>query len=307
MPRRRRIRPSRPCTPVRGAGRTCAGRVAARFEGAQLSYRELNARANQLAHHLRALGVGRDSLVGVWMERSVEMIVALLGVLKAGGAYVPLDPAFPKDRIDFMMDDAALGVVVTQTRLAETLGAGGPHPVRIDGDSAALANCRRQPGAVGRCAGSGLRHLHVGLDRPAQGRADRAPLGGELPAVDAARAGHRRARPLRRGDDAVVRHRGSRDSRPAHGGRHRRVGVARDGAGRRAPGGAARAQRCHDPAGHAGHVAPAARNRLARTAEAQDAVRRRSACHATWRRNCWHWGASCGTCTARPRPRSGRR
>jgi NAD(P)-dependent dehydrogenase (short-subunit alcohol dehydrogenase family)/acyl carrier protein len=92
------------------------GATAVVFNGHEISYLELNARANQLAHHLRGLGVGRESLVGVWMDRSTEMIVALLGVLKAGGAYVPLDPAFPQDRIKFMMADADLGVIVTESR-----------------------------------------------------------------------------------------------------------------------------------------------------------------------------------------------
>src|SRR5262249_7982371 len=76
------------------------------FEEEQLTYRELNRRANQLAHHLRALGVGPEVLVGICMERSVEMVVGLLGILKAGGAYVPLDPAYPKERLAFILKDA---------------------------------------------------------------------------------------------------------------------------------------------------------------------------------------------------------
>jgi amino acid adenylation domain-containing protein len=109
------------------------------FEDKGVTYRELNKRANQLAHYLRAIGVGRGSLVGVWMERSAEMVVALLGVLKAGGAYVPLDPAFPKERIDFMTTDADLKVVVTESRLARMLSAGGLRAVRLDADAAELA------------------------------------------------------------------------------------------------------------------------------------------------------------------------
>ena len=70
------------------------------------------------------LGVRRESLVGVCMERSVDMVVALLAMLKAGAAYVPLDPAFPRDRIEFMMDDAGLAAVLTQVSLAATLDAG---------------------------------------------------------------------------------------------------------------------------------------------------------------------------------------
>jgi amino acid adenylation domain-containing protein len=103
-----------------------------------LDYGTLNRRANQVAHHLRTLGVGRESLVGVWMERSADMVVALLGVLKAGGAYVPLDPAFPADRIAYMMSDAGLEVVLTQSHLAATLGEGSPRAVCMDGDAGLL-------------------------------------------------------------------------------------------------------------------------------------------------------------------------
>jgi amino acid adenylation domain-containing protein len=88
--------------------------VAVAFEGRQLTYRELNARANQLGHHLRALGVGPDVLVGLCVERSLEMIVGILGILKAGGAYVPLDPNYPKDRLAMMIDDSRAPVILTQ-------------------------------------------------------------------------------------------------------------------------------------------------------------------------------------------------
>ena len=79
--------------------------IALVFEDQQLTYRELNSRANQLAHYLHKLGVGPDMLVGICMERSIEMIVGLLGILKAGGAYVPLDPCYPKERLGFMLED----------------------------------------------------------------------------------------------------------------------------------------------------------------------------------------------------------
>jgi non-ribosomal peptide synthetase component F len=77
------------------------------FEDKQLTYRELNQRANCLAHHLRTLGVGPEVLVGICVERSLEMVVGLLGILKAGGAYVPLDPAYPPERLAFMLEDAS--------------------------------------------------------------------------------------------------------------------------------------------------------------------------------------------------------
>ncbi|HEY0735918.1 MAG TPA: condensation domain-containing protein, partial [Herpetosiphonaceae bacterium] len=86
-----------------------------------LSYAELNTRANQLAHHLRDLGVGAEDLVGVCVERSPEMLIALLGILKAGAAYVPLDPAYPADRIAYMLDDAQMRVLLTQERLVANL------------------------------------------------------------------------------------------------------------------------------------------------------------------------------------------
>ncbi|TXC66083.1 AMP-binding protein [Piscinibacter aquaticus] len=109
------------------------------FEGQSLSYAELNARANRLAHHLRSLGAGPGARVGVWLERSTGMVEAVLGVLKAGAAYVPLDPAFPQDRIDYMMADAGLAVVLTQERLASTLAADSPRVVCLDRDAAELA------------------------------------------------------------------------------------------------------------------------------------------------------------------------
>ena len=85
------------------------------FEEQRLTYAELNASANQLAHHLQALGVGPDVLVGICVDRSLEMVVALLAILKAGGAYLPLDPAYPPERLAFMLEDASPPVVVTQS------------------------------------------------------------------------------------------------------------------------------------------------------------------------------------------------
>ncbi|MBA2352668.1 MAG: amino acid adenylation domain-containing protein, partial [Burkholderiales bacterium] len=91
--------------------------VAVVFGEQQLSYAELNARANRLAHHLIALGVGPEVLVGLCVERSLEMIVGLLGILKAGGAYLPLDPAYPKERLAFMLEDSKAPVLITESRL----------------------------------------------------------------------------------------------------------------------------------------------------------------------------------------------
>jgi amino acid adenylation domain-containing protein len=107
-------------------------RVAVTSGGAALTYRELNARANRLAHHLRALGVGPDVLVGICVERSAEMVVGMMAVLKAGGAYVPLDPGFPKERLAYMLEDAAAPVLLTQQRLLAGLPPHGARPVCLD-------------------------------------------------------------------------------------------------------------------------------------------------------------------------------
>jgi len=100
----------------------------------RLTYRELNRRANQLAHHLRRMGVGPEVLVGVLLERSADMLVGLLGVLKAGGAYVPLDPAYPQDRISFMLKDATTKVLLTQQSLKSKLVSGQAQVVMMDRD-----------------------------------------------------------------------------------------------------------------------------------------------------------------------------
>ncbi|PSB02088.1 non-ribosomal peptide synthetase [Merismopedia glauca] len=91
--------------------------VAVVFAGEHLTYRELNSRANQLAHYLQSLGVSSDVLVGICLERSLEMAVAFLGIFKAGGAYVPLDPSYPSERLAFMLEDAQTPVILTQERL----------------------------------------------------------------------------------------------------------------------------------------------------------------------------------------------
>ncbi|HEX5707133.1 MAG TPA: amino acid adenylation domain-containing protein, partial [Pyrinomonadaceae bacterium] len=108
------------------------------FEDRRLSYEELNARANQLAHHLRQLKVGPEVRVGVLLERSPESVTALLGVLKAGGVYVPLDPSHPRDRLAFIADDVQLAVLVTTESLLGRLPAGVPQVVRLDSDRAAV-------------------------------------------------------------------------------------------------------------------------------------------------------------------------
>jgi amino acid adenylation domain-containing protein len=103
------------------------------------SYEELNRRSNQLAHYLRSLGVGPETLVGIFMERSAELVVALLGVLKAGAAYLPLDPAYPAERLAFVQADARVAIVLTQERLERDLPAQGARLVRLDADAMSIA------------------------------------------------------------------------------------------------------------------------------------------------------------------------
>jgi amino acid adenylation domain-containing protein len=95
--------------------------VAVLFEDEQITYSDLNDRANQLGHHLRTLGVGPDVLVGICMKRSMDMLVGLLAILKAGGAYVPLDPTYPPDRLAFMVTDAQVKVLLSQRELLPDL------------------------------------------------------------------------------------------------------------------------------------------------------------------------------------------
>src|SRR5229473_2530290 len=102
------------------------------FEGAELSYEELNRRANQVGHYLRGLGVGAEERVGICVERSLEMVVGLLGILKAGGAYVPLDPEYPPERLGYMLEDARVPVLLTQERIRERLPESDARIVELD-------------------------------------------------------------------------------------------------------------------------------------------------------------------------------
>ena len=106
--------------------------VAVVFEDEQLTYGELDRLANQLAHHLRAVGVGPDVCVGICMERSPELVVAILGTLKAGGACVPLDPAYPLERLTFMLEDIQAPVILTQERLLTLLSGYRTQAVCLD-------------------------------------------------------------------------------------------------------------------------------------------------------------------------------
>ncbi|MBD2520193.1 amino acid adenylation domain-containing protein, partial [Nostoc sp. FACHB-973] len=108
--------------------------VAVVFEDQQLTYHELNSRANQLAHYLKSLGVSADMLVGICVERSIEMVVGLLGILKAGGAYLPLDPEYPTERLHFMLKDAQVSVLLTQQKLIDRLAQHQAKLVCLDTD-----------------------------------------------------------------------------------------------------------------------------------------------------------------------------
>ena len=116
--------------------------VAIIFRGEKLTFRELNRRSNQLAHHLRSLGVGPEVLVGICMDRSIDMMVGLLGILKAGGAYVPLDPAFPRERLMSMLEDSQPAVVLTHANLANSLGSVRARILHVDSDWEEIAKHR---------------------------------------------------------------------------------------------------------------------------------------------------------------------
>jgi non-ribosomal peptide synthetase component F/acyl carrier protein len=150
------------------------------FEDEVLSYAALDARSSQLAHHLRDLGVGPEVVVGLCLERSIQMVVALLAILKAGGAYLPLDPDYPAERLAFMLADAQAPVVITQAALCDTPAGTGviwwcstPMAIRIHRRAA------HDPSGGGqRVWQPGLCDLHLRLDRNAQGGGDQPSGGG---------------------------------------------------------------------------------------------------------------------------------
>ncbi len=130
-------------------------RVALVYEGAAVSYGELNRRANQLGHYLSGVGVGPETLVGVCLERSVEMVVALLGILKAGGAYVPLDPEYPEARLSFMVQDAGIGVLLSKEELLPRL-----PPEMLAGSGVVVLELEREWAKVEQCSAE---EVHSGV------------------------------------------------------------------------------------------------------------------------------------------------
>src|SRR6185369_12813267 len=156
------------------------GRIAAVHQAEELTYRELNARANKLAHYLQRLGVGPETCVGILMERSLEMLVGMFGILKAGGAYVPLDPEYPQERLAFMLADSGARVLLTQQHLVRLLPAQEAKLVCVDTESRAidaesaenlrcnvsarnLAYVMYTSGSTGRPKGTAIEHRSVAI------------------------------------------------------------------------------------------------------------------------------------------------
>ena len=125
--------------------------IALVYEDEQLSYGELERRSNQLAHHLRGLGVGPEVVVGLCVERSAAMVIGLLGILKAGGAYLPLDPGYPPARLAYMLRDAKAPVLLTQARLADQWSADWGHTILLDAHWAQIARHPTSVPANGPC------------------------------------------------------------------------------------------------------------------------------------------------------------
>jgi len=133
-------------------------RIAVVFGGAHLTYRELNVRANQVAYHLRSLGIRPEHSVGICMQRSLEMIVAVLGVLKAGSAYVPLDPSYPKERLVFMLEDTQARVVLAQQQTIHQLPRQGAQIVRVDAPGEDLSEASKK-NPTGRVTAKNLAYI----------------------------------------------------------------------------------------------------------------------------------------------------
>ena len=132
--------------------------LALEYAEEKLTYRELNTRANQLAHYLRSLGVGADKFVGISVERSLEMVVGLLGILKAGGAYVPLDPAYPPKRLAYMISDAKISVLLTQNKWKSQLPEHQAQVICLDSDWQKIA-LYSQENPIGTNIGENLAYV----------------------------------------------------------------------------------------------------------------------------------------------------
>lgn len=152
--------------------------IALIYQGEEFTYQELNRRANCLAHYLLKLGVGPEARAGIFLERSPEMVITMLGILKAGGAYVPLDPAYPADRLSYMLEDARVAVVLTQVPLLVSLPPCSSHiiclesewpQIALESDRRPETSCSRDnlayviytSGSTGRPKGVAIRHASV--------------------------------------------------------------------------------------------------------------------------------------------------
>ncbi|NEP45447.1 MAG: AMP-binding protein, partial [Okeania sp. SIO2H7] len=112
--------------------------IAVKFEGKKLTYQQLNQRSNKLAHYLKTLGVGVNVKVGICVERSLEMVIGLLGILKAGGAYVPIDASYPAERLNYMLGDTAVPILLTSESILEHLPEHSARMVFLDRDWRAI-------------------------------------------------------------------------------------------------------------------------------------------------------------------------
>ena len=176
--------------------------IAVVYGDRELSYAALDAHANRLAHHLRSQGVGAETVVGLCVERSLEMVIGLLGILKAGAAYLPLDPSYPAERLSFMLSDAGCAVVVTQQGVLDRLPVlaqrglrggrawrqriGAALLVRLDADWGAIAQQPAHAPAVRHRAGQAAYVIYTsGSTGTPKGVVVRAWRARELPGVDA--------------------------------------------------------------------------------------------------------------------------
>jgi amino acid adenylation domain-containing protein/non-ribosomal peptide synthase protein (TIGR01720 family) len=132
--------------------------IAVVFENQQLTYAQLNARANQLAHHLQTLGVGAETIVALCVDRSLEMLIGLFGIVKAGGAYLPLDPLVPSDRLSYMVQDAGASVILTQKHLSERFSEQAVPLICLDSDWEVIA---KQPEENPPCAATPENLLYI--------------------------------------------------------------------------------------------------------------------------------------------------
>ncbi|MBD2494908.1 non-ribosomal peptide synthetase [Nostoc sp. FACHB-280] len=132
--------------------------VAVVFEDEQLTYSELNAKANQLAHYLQTLGIKPETLVGIYVERSLHIVIGILAILKAGGAYIPLDPAYPPERLAFILQDAQVSVLLTQQHLIENLPPHQANLVCLDTDNNSI-NKQDKTNPASECTTANLAYI----------------------------------------------------------------------------------------------------------------------------------------------------